>query len=203
MRLVQREGGLVVHLPHNEGRGIGLAAKVNAYKLQDDAQLDTYKANVQLGVEEDARTYECVPELLAHYGVQKIMLLTNSRTKLQRMRSMLGEDAVVGHRPVVVRHSLRAAAYMRAKREKSLVDEGPVFATEAEAIRALRAGRPVVVVDDDDRENEGDLIIAAQHCTELTTRNSLDMARLDEVSRFAREHDLLLVRIADMLTPAT
>ncbi len=39
------------------------------------------------------------------------------------------------------------------------------FATIEEAIEAIRSGRMVVVIDDEDRENEGDLTLAAQHIT--------------------------------------
>src|SRR2546428_223666 len=39
------------------------------------------------------------------------------------------------------------------------------FATIEEAIEEIREGRMVVVVDDEDRENEGDLTVAAQFAT--------------------------------------
>lgn len=41
----------------------------------------------------------------------------------------------------------------------------PMFAPIEEAVEDLRAGRLIVVVDDEDRENEGDLMVAAEFCT--------------------------------------
>src|SRR5436305_1351085 len=64
-----------------------------------------------------------------------------------------------------------------------------------DAIAAIGRGDMVVAVDDEDRENEGDLIMAA----EAVTPDKIAMARLPELERFAKEHDLLVISIADLI----
>jgi GTP cyclohydrolase II len=67
-----------------EGRGIGLMNKLMAYQLQD-AGYDTVSANHQLGFEADQRNYALCIEILRHFGVSKIRLMSNNPRKLQAL----------------------------------------------------------------------------------------------------------------------
>ncbi|WP_091228136.1 GTP cyclohydrolase II [Microbacterium sp. 3J1] len=73
------EGGFLLYL-RQEGRGIGLYAKLDAYALQD-AGLDTYEANVSLGRGEDERDYTVAAQMLHTMGVDGIRLLSNNPDK--------------------------------------------------------------------------------------------------------------------------
>lgn len=74
---------MVIYL-RQEGRGIGLFNKVNAYALQDKG-FDTIKANHQLGFKADERTYEIV-ELYSNTIISKVNLLTNNPEKLDSIK---------------------------------------------------------------------------------------------------------------------
>ena len=77
--------GAVVYLRGHEGRGIGLAAKVRAYALQDDG-LDTYDANLALGHDPDERDYTVAAQMLHALGVTSIALLSNNPDKRKQLR---------------------------------------------------------------------------------------------------------------------
>jgi GTP cyclohydrolase II len=85
MERLSREGGVLVYL-RQEGRGIGLNEKVKAYGLQD-AGLDTYEANLQLGHREDPRSYELAADFLQSLGIQRVRLLTRNPEKLRQLRA--------------------------------------------------------------------------------------------------------------------
>jgi GTP cyclohydrolase II len=108
---VAAAGGLLLYL-RQEGRGIGLYAKLDAYALQD-AGLDTYEANLALGRGEDERDYTVAAQMLLTLGADRIALLSNNPDKADQLRT-LGVD-VPEQVPTGGHLSLANAAYLRAK----------------------------------------------------------------------------------------
>ena len=85
MELIQEEGaGAIVYL-RQEGRGIGLESKIQAYALQDRGY-DTLDANLALGLPADARDYEIAATMLKKKDVTKIRLMTNNPLKVKGLR---------------------------------------------------------------------------------------------------------------------
>ena len=86
MERIQIEGvGAVVYL-RQEGRGIGLHSKIQAYALQDIGY-DTLDANLALGLPADGRTYDIAAEMLLDMGVKKVRLMTNNPLKIRGLTS--------------------------------------------------------------------------------------------------------------------
>jgi GTP cyclohydrolase II len=77
-------GGYLLYL-RQEGRGIGLYAKLEAYALQDKG-LDTYEANLALGHREDERSYLVAAQMLKALGVTNVALLSNNPDKARQLR---------------------------------------------------------------------------------------------------------------------
>jgi GTP cyclohydrolase II len=104
-------GGLLLYL-RQEGRGIGLYSKLEAYLLQD-AGLDTYEANLALGHAEDERDYTVAAQMLHALGVNRLMLLTNNPDKAEQL-DRLGVT-VLERVPTGVHVSPANADYLAAK----------------------------------------------------------------------------------------
>ena len=177
MQTIAAEGrGLVIY-EHQEGRGIGLMAKLQAYALQDDG-LDTVEANRQLGFAADYRDFSLPAAILHELGVTKVRLLTNNPNKSWALaRAGIKIVAQISCEAAPNPHSF---AYLHAKQEKmghvltlgcsngakhEPAQNQPSFAKIDDAIQEMRAGRMIVIVDDEDRENEGDLTMAAELAT--------------------------------------
>jgi GTP cyclohydrolase II len=106
-------GGYLLYL-RQEGRGIGLYAKLDAYALQDDG-LDTYEANLALGRGEDERDYTAAAQMLAALGVGSVRLLSNNPDKARQLRA-LGVE-IAERVPTGVHVSASNVSYLRAKVE--------------------------------------------------------------------------------------
>src|SRR3954453_8101586 len=78
-------GGYLLYL-RQEGRGIGLYSKLEAYALQDTG-IDTYEANIALGHGEDERSYVAAAQMLHALGARRIVLLSNNPDKARQLRS--------------------------------------------------------------------------------------------------------------------
>jgi GTP cyclohydrolase II len=104
-------GGYLLYL-RQEGRGIGLYAKLDAYALQDRG-LDTYEANLALGHREDERSYLVAAQMLHALGVPRIALLTNNPDKARQLRRF--GIAVAAQVPTGVHLSTANARYLATK----------------------------------------------------------------------------------------
>jgi 3,4-dihydroxy-2-butanone 4-phosphate synthase/GTP cyclohydrolase II len=172
MQAIADEGcGLVIY-EYQEGRGIGLTAKLQAYELQDQG-LDTIEANHALGFDADYRDYALPAAILRDLGIDRVRLLSNSPDKVRALSE--AGVAIVDQLPCEGTPNPHSLGYLLTKKERlghtlTLV-HGEIdvrdsrFATIEQAIREMRAGRMIVVVDDEHRENEGDLIMAAEKVT--------------------------------------
>lgn len=112
---IRAEGGALVYLAGHEGRGIGLAAKVAAYALQDRG-LDTVEANTALGHAPDAREYGAAAAILADLGATRIRLLTNNPAKVAALGG-LGID-VVERVDLQVEAPAESERYLETKRAR-------------------------------------------------------------------------------------
>jgi GTP cyclohydrolase II len=110
-RITAAGGGYVLYL-RQEGRGIGLYAKLDAYELQD-AGLDTYQANLALGREEDERDYTVAAQMLLALGEDAVRLLTNNPDKASSLERM--GVAVAERVPTAVHLSADNVDYLLAK----------------------------------------------------------------------------------------
>jgi GTP cyclohydrolase II len=104
-------GGFLLYL-RQEGRGIGLYAKLDAYALQDTG-LDTYEANLALGRRADERDYTVAAQMLAALGVERVALLSNNPDKAEQL-SRLGVT-VAKRVPTGVHLSEANVRYLTAK----------------------------------------------------------------------------------------
>ena len=108
---VANVGGFVLYL-RQEGRGIGLYAKLDAYALQDTG-LDTYQANLALGHAEDERDYTAAAQMLAALGANRIALLSNNPDKAEQLERL--GMTIVQRVPTGVFLSPANADYLAAK----------------------------------------------------------------------------------------
>jgi GTP cyclohydrolase II len=108
---ITETGGFLLYL-RQEGRGIGLYAKIDAYGLQDDG-LDTYEANLALGYGADERDYTAAAQMLHALGVDRLALLSNNPDKAAQL-ARLG-ISVAGHVPTGVHLGPANARYLAAK----------------------------------------------------------------------------------------
>lgn len=112
--IAQRGAGLLIY-EQQEGRGIGLMAKLKAYELQD-AGLDTVEANERLGFKADQREFALPAEILKALGVSQVRLLSNNPDKVAALER--GGIKVLERVPCEVSASAHSEDYLKTKKEK-------------------------------------------------------------------------------------
>ena len=112
---ISEAGAGILLYEQQEGRGIGLMAKLKAYELQDQG-MDTVEANVKLGYAADYREYELPAEVLKLLGVSKVRLITNNPEKVAALES--AGIAVVERVSAEVESQETFERYVRTKQEK-------------------------------------------------------------------------------------
>lgn len=86
LKAITAAGSGILLYEEQEGRGIGLMAKLKAYELQDQG-LDTVEANVKLGYKPDCREFELPAEILKLLGVDAVRLITNNPEKVEALEA--------------------------------------------------------------------------------------------------------------------
>lgn len=115
MRMVEEEGKGVVLYLNQEGRGIGLMAKIAAYKLQEQG-LDTVDANIHLGYDPDLRDYGVGAQILNLLGVSKMRLMSNNPVKRVGLEAYGLE--IVENVPIEVEPNQYNERYLKTKKER-------------------------------------------------------------------------------------
>lgn len=115
MRKIENEGKGVIIYMQQEGRGIGLMNKIQAYKLQEEG-MDTVEANVHLGFKPDERDYGCGAQMLRHLKVHQMRLMTNNPVK------RVGLEAyglkIVENVPIEIHPNPHDYKYLKTKKDK-------------------------------------------------------------------------------------
>jgi len=115
MERIDKEGSGVILYMRQEGRGIGLPAKLHAYRLQEQG-LDTVEANLKLGFPMDLRDYGVGAQMLCDLGVNKIRLLTNNPKKVVGLQGHGLE--IVEQLPIRVSPNPHNAKYLKTKKDR-------------------------------------------------------------------------------------
>jgi GTP cyclohydrolase II len=115
MRLIsEKDSGIILYL-RQEGRGIGLFNKINAYALQDRGQ-DTIQANHSLGFDTDLRDFTIAVEVLEHLKINSIELLSNNPEKINIWKNT---GITVSKRvPLIIDSNEHNVGYLTIKKEK-------------------------------------------------------------------------------------
>ena len=112
--IAERGAGVLIY-EQQEGRGIGLMAKLKAYELQDEG-LDTVEANERLGFKADQREFALPAEILKALGVSQVRLLSNNPDKVAALER--GGIKVIERVPCEVSASAHSEDYLKTKKEK-------------------------------------------------------------------------------------
>lgn len=115
MQMIEKEGKGVVLYLNQEGRGIGLMAKIAAYKLQEQG-LDTVDANTHLGYDPDERDYGVGAQILREIGVGKMRLITNNPTKRAGLNGFGLE--IVENVPIEITPNIYNEKYLHTKEKR-------------------------------------------------------------------------------------
>jgi GTP cyclohydrolase II len=115
LAMIAEQGAGILIYEQQEGRGIGLMAKLQAYELQDQG-LDTVEANERLGFKADHREFALPAEILKVLGVSSVRLLSNNPDKVAALEK--GGIKVAERVPCEVEPSTHSEEYLKTKKEK-------------------------------------------------------------------------------------
>ncbi|MDA8171279.1 MAG: bifunctional 3,4-dihydroxy-2-butanone-4-phosphate synthase/GTP cyclohydrolase II [Nitrospiraceae bacterium] len=115
MRMIEKEGKGVILYMRQEGRGIGLEAKLKAYELQEKG-LDTVEANLKLGFKPDLRDYGIGAQILVNLGVRNMRLMTNNPKKIVGLEGY--GLTVVERVPIQMKPHEKNVVYLQTKKKK-------------------------------------------------------------------------------------
>jgi GTP cyclohydrolase II len=110
--LLTVQGGVLIYLDQ-EGRGAGLRAKADAYRLNHEDGLDTYQAYEKLGLPSDLRDYADAVQILNELGLTSVRLLTNNPSKIEALEKV---GITVARVPLQARPTPATVAYLQAKK---------------------------------------------------------------------------------------
>ena len=114
--LISEHGGVVIYLAGQEGRGIGLTAKLAAYRLQQDLGLDTIDANLAINAPVDAREYGAAAAILDDLRISQVRLMTGNAAKTQAL--IQAGIAVTGCFPLLTDPTPANRGYLETKRTR-------------------------------------------------------------------------------------
>ena len=115
MEMIEKEGKGVIVYMNQEGRGIGLLNKLQAYKLQENGR-DTVEANIELGFESDERDYGVGAQILRDLGVSKMKLMTNNPKK---RAGLIGYGLeIISVIQIEIESNEHNKSYLQTKRDK-------------------------------------------------------------------------------------
>ncbi|MEZ7900657.1 MAG: GTP cyclohydrolase II [Flavobacteriales bacterium] len=112
--IAKKQTGIIVYL-RQEGRGIGLFNKINAYALQDQGQ-DTIQANHSLGFGTDLRNFSIAVKVLEHFKIKSIELLSNNPEKIKIWKD--SKIDVTERIPLIMETNEHNLGYLSVKKEK-------------------------------------------------------------------------------------
>ena len=115
LEIIGKEENAVFIYLDQEGRGIGLANKIKAYSLQDKGK-DTVDANLELGFCDDLREYDVAADILLHFNIKKIRLMTNNPRKIKGLEEKGIE--ITERIPLIVKPNGHNKNYLETKKEK-------------------------------------------------------------------------------------
>lgn len=113
MRMIQDDQGLIIYTP-DEGRGIGIFNKIEAYHMQDQG-LDTIEANKAIGMQDEMRNFDIPGKLLRELNISQVQVLTNNPLKIKGLEV---NDIKVSRVPLWTSHDQHANDYIETKINK-------------------------------------------------------------------------------------
>ena len=163
-RLAREGGGIILYLSQ-EGRGIGIANKLRAYRLQDAGQ-DTLDANQSLGFRMDERHFEVAAAMLKSLGCTRIQLLTNNPAKIESLRAagidVVEREPVKGevnpHNQQYLVTKMKRAGHLFERSELRLPDRPAAASLPADATRLGDAAHPDDAVRSGEAARSGGLV---------------------------------------------
>jgi 3,4-dihydroxy 2-butanone 4-phosphate synthase / GTP cyclohydrolase II len=115
MRMIEKEGRGVIIYMNQEGRGIGIFNKIQAYQLQDQGR-DTVEANLDLGFEEDERDYGVGASIMRELGLGKVRLITNNPVKRAGLEGY--GITITENVPLIIPPNEHNLSYLKTKKNK-------------------------------------------------------------------------------------